>query len=187
MIAEVLTGFYNVIKTYPETWASTTAYALYDFVKPSTYNSHTYLVTTAGTSGSSEPTWSTSNDDTVSSGGVTFTVKDTKCYNTVAPETDEVPYVCFGLLTEAPVGDFADFEAVEDLTFWVNCYSSKSIADISEIADEVMGVCDGATITATGFTSMKCVREFINQPVYDIETGIFQASLRYRVWLDKSG
>jgi len=186
MITEVLTGFYNVIKAYPETWASTTTYALGDFVKASTYNSHTYLVTTAGTTGEDEPTWPTTNDETISSGATTFTTKDTKCYNTMAPQTDEVPYVSWGLLTESPIGDFEDFEAVEDLTFWVNCYSSKSIADIAEIADEVMTVMDGATLTVVGYTNMKCVREFIGQPSPDIETGIFQIPLRYRVWLDKT-
>ena len=42
------------------------------------------------------------------------------------------------------------------------------------------------TLTVTGYTSMKCVREFISSPTWDSETDIFQINLRYRIWLDKS-
>ncbi len=114
------------------------------------------------------------------------TYASTGCYNLIAPASATPPYVSFGLLTESPMGDFADFEAVENLTFFVNCFSSTSIANTCSVADSVMDVMDGATITATGFTSMKCVREFISSPLYDLDTGIYQMSLRFRAWLDKS-
>ncbi len=110
-----------------------------------------------------------------------------ECYNLVAPGSAIPPYITFGLLTETPMGDFADFEAIENLTFYVNCFSSKSIADSCSIADSVMTVMDSATITASGYSSMKCQREFISSPLYDLETGVYQISLRYRIWLDKSG
>ena len=128
MITQIQTGFFNSIKLYPETWASTTAYSAGDFVKPSTYNNHTYLVTTAGTTDTDEPSWSTTNGDSVTDGTVTFKVCDTKCYNTVGPQNAQVPYICFGLLTEVPMGDFEDFEAIENLTFWVNCFSDRSMS-----------------------------------------------------------
>ena len=107
-------------------------------------------------------------------------------YNLIAPASSVPPYISFGLLTESPIGDFEDFEGVENLTFYVNCFSSKSIAETCSVADSVMNVMDGASITASGFTSMKCVREFISSPLFDLETGIYQQSLRFRLWLDKT-
>ena len=103
-----------------------------------------------------------------------------------AKQLDTVPYVTFGLLTESPIGTFADFEAIENLTFWVNAFSDKSTADLAEIADEVMDSLDDKTLNADGYTGMKCLREFISSPTWDSETNIFQISLRYRVWLDKT-
>ncbi len=187
MLSQVNTGFYNALKLYPETWVMNTAYALGDLVKATTYNAHTYKCTTAGTShATTEPTWSTTNGATQMDGTVTWTVYDTKTYNTKAPQGSTFPYVTFGLLSESPIGIFADFEAVENLTFWVNCFSDKSTADVSEIADEVMDALDNISLTVTGYTSMKCLREFISSPLWDLETGVFQINLRYRVWLDKT-
>jgi hypothetical protein len=54
-------------------WAASTAYALADRRAPLTRNGHVYQVSTAGTSGSSEPTWPTSAGATVVDGTVTWT------------------------------------------------------------------------------------------------------------------
>ena len=187
MISAVNSGVYNLLKLWPETWAANTAYAVGDVVKATTYNSHSYKCTVAGTShATTEPTWSTTNGATQTDGTVTWTVYDSKCYQVKAPQASTVPYVTFGLLTEAPIGTFADFEAIENLTYWVNVFSDKSTADLAEIADEVMDSLDDKTITATGYSSMKVVREFISSPTWDLGTGIYQQSLRYRIWLDKS-
>ena len=113
-------------------------------------------------------------------------VSDKKIYQVKAPQSSSVPYVTFGLLTESPIGTFADFEAIENLTFWINVFSDKSTADLAEIADKVMDSLDDKTITVTGYTSMKVVREFISSPTWDLETEIYMQSLRYRVWLDKT-
>jgi len=185
VISAINTGFYNLLKLWPETWQASTVYTVGDVVKASTYDSHAYKCTTAGTSGSSEPTWDTDNGDTTSDGTVTWTTFDPKTYQVKAPESSTVPYVTFGLLTESPMGTFEDFEAIENLTYWVNCFSDKSTADLAEIADEVMDALDDKTITATGYTSMKVVREFISSPTWDLETGIFMQSLRYRIQLSK--
>ncbi|GGR11401.1 hypothetical protein [Deinococcus ruber] len=48
-------------------------YVLNDVVEPTTPNGHTYKVTTAGTTGSSEPSWATGANSTTTSGTVTFT------------------------------------------------------------------------------------------------------------------
>jgi hypothetical protein len=56
-------------------WAATTAYSLNDYRKPTAVNvnGHFYIVTTAGTSGGSEPTWPTAHNSTVVDGTVTWT------------------------------------------------------------------------------------------------------------------
>ena len=186
MLSAINTGFFNLLKLYPETWVANTAYAVGDFVKATTYNNHTYLCTVAGTShATTEPTWLTTNGSTQTDNTVTWKVFDRKLYQVKAPQNSVTPYCTFGLLTESPIGTFADFEAIENLTFWVNCFSDKSTADLAEIADEVMDSLDNKTITVTGYTSMKCQREFISSPVWDSETNIFMQSLRYRIWLSK--
>jgi len=186
MISQSQVGFYNKLKLWPETWAANTAYAVGDVVKATTYNAHSYKCTTAGTTASSELTWSTTNGATQTDGTVTWTVYDPKTYQIIAPQSSTVPYVVFGLLTEMPIATFADFEAVENQTYYVNCFSDKSPADLAEIADEVMTALDDVTLTVDGYTGMKCVREFIGSPIYDMETLILMTPLRYRVWLDKS-
>src|ERR1041385_6647191 len=57
---------------YP-VWESNHLYVVGDIITPTTRNSHIYRVTTAGTSGSTEPTFPTSSAATVVSGQVTFT------------------------------------------------------------------------------------------------------------------
>lgn len=54
-------------------WQSLHNYAVGDIVTPTTPNAHKYRVTTAGTSGASEPVFPTSSAATVVSGTVTFT------------------------------------------------------------------------------------------------------------------
>lgn len=58
---------------YYPVWESTHPYEVGDIVTPTTRNSHKYRVTTAGSSGATEPTFPTSSAATVASGGVTFT------------------------------------------------------------------------------------------------------------------
>ena len=175
-------GFYNLLKLWPETSARATVYAVGDVVKPTTYASHSYKCTTAGTSHASvEPTWSTTNGATTTDGTAVFTTYDSKTYQIKAKQNDTVPYVTFGLLTDTPMATFEDMEKWEDLTYWVNCFSDKSTADMSEIADEVMTALDGSSLTVTGYTHIVCRREFIGSIIWDAETGIFQIPLRYRI------
>lgn len=55
-------------------WAAATAYTLGQHVEPTTPNTYTYEVTTAGTShASTEPTWPTTIGATVTNGTVVFT------------------------------------------------------------------------------------------------------------------
>ncbi len=187
MLSQVNIGFYDKLKLWPETWAAATAYTLGDVVKPTTYASHSYKCTTAGTShAATQPTWGTTNGGTTSDGTVTWTCFDTKTYQVKAPQASTFPYVTFGMETDLPIGTFANQAAIESLTFWVNAFSGISAADVAEIADEIMTALDDVTLTVTGYTSMKCVREFIGTVIWDMETNTFQIPLRYRVWIDKN-
>ena len=186
MLLQINQGFYESLRLYPPTWASTTAYAAGDLVKAVTYASHSYLCTIAGTTASVEPTWSTSNGNTLSDNTVTWKVYDPKTYQIIAPQGSSAPYVVFGLITETPIGDFADFESVENLTYYVNVFSDKSPSDLSQKADNVMDALDSASITASGFTSMKCQHEYIGSPLRDMDTNIYMSPLRFRLWLDKT-
>jgi len=189
-ISAVNVGFYNAIKLWPETWVAATPYALGDIVKPSTYASHSYKCTTAGTSAAvTQPTFGTTNGGTTAdgTGALVWTCFDTKTYQVKSPQASTFPYVTFGMETDLPIGTFADQTAIESLTFWVNAFSGVSAADVAEIADEIMTALDDVTLTVTGYTSMKCVREFIGSVIWDMESNTFQIPLRFRIWLDKSG
>src|ERR1051325_2067304 len=54
-------------------WRASTAVILNDIYLPTTLNGHKYQVTTAGTTGSTEPSWPTSAGATVASGSAVFT------------------------------------------------------------------------------------------------------------------
>ncbi|WP_407538878.1 hypothetical protein Q0M94_11930 [Deinococcus radiomollis] len=62
-------------------------YNLNDLVTPTVANGHYYKVTTAGTSGSTEPTWPTTASGTVVSGTVTFTEQGSTTGTTVIANT----------------------------------------------------------------------------------------------------
>jgi hypothetical protein len=55
------------------TWAASTVYTVNAARVPSVNNGHYYTVTTAGTSGATEPTWPTASAGTVVDGTVTWT------------------------------------------------------------------------------------------------------------------
>ena len=54
-------------------WAASKSYVLNQSIGPTTPNGHRYVCTTAGTSGSTEPTWTTGSGDTVADGSVVWT------------------------------------------------------------------------------------------------------------------
>lgn len=187
MINAVNIGFFNQLKTYPTTWATGIVRAVGDIIKPTSYNSHTYVCTTAGTShATTQPAWSTTNGGTTTDGSAVFTTYDMKTYNVKAPQGATVPYITFGLNTDRPIGTFADQEAIEDLTYWVNIFTSTSVAHLTTLTDLILTVMDDATLSVTGYNPMKCVREFMGSIIWDLETGIYQVPLRYRVWVDKA-
>jgi hypothetical protein len=187
MISAVNSGFYSALKLWPEVWTANTAYAIGELVRPTVYASHCYKCTIAGTSHiTTEPTWGTTNGQATTDNSITWICWGPQTFQVVAPQTSVLPYVIFGMEVEVPVGTFADFEAIENLTYYVNCFSDKSPADIAEITDEVMDALDNVNLTITGYTTMKCKRDYLSPIIYDSEVGVYQASLRYRLMLDKS-
>ncbi len=183
-LTQINTGFFNSLRLFPETWASLAVYALGELVKPVTYASHSYKVTTAGTTASVEPTWITTNGSTCSSGTVIFTCYDEKTYQVNAPQSASMPYVTFGHNTDVPINEFGSFAAIEDLTYWVNIFSNKGVADVNELSDEVNLAIGDATLTVSGGTCLKCRREYTGNIIYDETANSFQIPQRYRVWVD---
>ena len=61
--------------TYPSAWAASTAYALGDYVSATTKNGFRYECTTAGTSGTAEPTWPTTAGTTVTDNTAVWTCR----------------------------------------------------------------------------------------------------------------
>ncbi len=184
MIEQISTGFYSKLRLWPTTWVAATPYALGAIMKPTTYANHAYKCTTAGTSAAvTEPTWGTTNGGTTADGAGTlvWTCFDALTYNTIAPQTAVLPYVTYGLLTDMPISDFADLASIEDLTFYVNCFSSTSVAHALQIADLVNTALQNVSLTIAGYTSMVCKREFMGNVNYEMDTKVFSIPSRYRV------
>ena len=184
MISAFTTGFYNKLKLWPTTWAAGTAYAVGAIMKPTTYASHTYKCTTAGTSAAvTEPSWGTTNGATTADGAGTlvWTCFDTLTYNTLAPQTAVLPYVTFGLLTDIPMGTFEHVAAYEDMTYYVNVFTSTSVAHAMTLAGLVNTALSDITLTITGYTAMKCLREYVGGVIYEPDTKTYQIPMRFRV------
>lgn len=60
--------YIGLIRANKGKWLASTAYALNDYLVPTTSNGRLYKCTTAGTSGASEPTWGTTDGGTTSDG-----------------------------------------------------------------------------------------------------------------------
>lgn len=110
---------------------------------------------------------------------------DKKIYNVMAPQSTSLPYITFGVLTDTTQGIFGNLEKIESMTFWLNVFSDTSPADCFQIADLVATLMDNCDLTIMGYTSMVCNREFISSLVFDITTGVYQITLRYRLMASK--
>jgi hypothetical protein len=71
-------------------WVASEAVALNEMRYPSGTNGHLYKVTTAGTTGASEPSWPTGSGSTVSDGSVVWTEVGTDTF-TVSPTVSSPP------------------------------------------------------------------------------------------------
>lgn len=98
------------VRTNPDAWAASTAYTVREdgdadtgsVVKPATDNGFHFKCTVAGTSGASEPTWPTTEGDTVTDGTVTWeAIKALSQTGTVTSVTDNANFVASGISIEA--------------------------------------------------------------------------------------
>lgn len=87
-------------------WAASTAYSVGDYVLPTAPNGHMYKCTTAGTSGSTQPTWPTTNNGTVTDGTVVWT----ECYSVLEA----------GTFAEVSGGGYARVNLNPSDTNWAN-------------------------------------------------------------------
>lgn len=79
------TAIYVALHLIRGLWAASTIYALPDYVVPTVHNGRVYKVTTAGTSGATQPVWPVTDGGTVVDGTVTWTEQ------TVAMEGGTMP------------------------------------------------------------------------------------------------
>ena len=109
-----------------------------------------------------------------------------KIYHVIARQNVAVPYITFGILTGVPDGTFTSPRAIDKTAWWFNVFSKTGSKDAGEIAGYLSDVLDNASLTVAGYTSLKCVYDFMGSDIYDPETGIHQIPLRYLIWVDKN-
>jgi len=78
------------------------------------------------------------------------------------------------------MGTFESPSIIEDMTFWVNVFSSTSVAHAMSIVGLIKTAMDNASLTITGYTAMKCVREYVGSVMFDNDTRIYSIPMRYR-------
>ncbi len=109
-----------------------------------------------------------------------------KIYHVIARQNVAVPYITFGLLTGVALGTFADPRAIDDTMWWFNVFSKTGSKDAGDIALLLSDVLDNASLTVTGYSSLKCIYDFMGSDIYDVETQIYQIPLRYHIQVDKN-
>jgi hypothetical protein len=112
------------------TWAASTAYALGDYVVPTTSNGFYYECTTAGTSGTTEPTWPTTAGATVTDGTVVWTCRQPAVWTTrgqadanadsVTGEDLFANVYTLGTIESAPAPQIYIFQAGSAIAEWSN-------------------------------------------------------------------
>jgi hypothetical protein len=183
-LSQINEGFYNSLKLFPESWVSTKTYVLGEVIRPTTYNTHTYLVTTTGTTSSTEPTWGSTEGTTQNDGSIVYKICDSKTYQVLAPQSASLPYCVFGCLDQLPINEFGSFDAIDDCNYWVNVFSNKSPADVNELADEVLQSLDDISVSVSGGIVMKSQHTYIGNIIYDDTVKSFQIPIRFKLWVD---
>ena len=109
-----------------------------------------------------------------------------KIYHIIARQQEAVPYITYGIVTDTPIGTFADPRAVDESFWWVNVFSKTGQKNVGELAGYVTDVLDNASLTVAGYSALACLFDFMGADIYDPETEIFQVPLRYRILVDKN-
>ena len=131
-----------------QTWVAATAYALLDYVQPTTPNNNfTYRCTTAGTSGGSEPTFPTTAGGTVNDNTVVWTA--------VAPDYEYALDVA---------GEHTFLKKVNRKPFVIP--NSVQVSSITGDGDGFVGL-----RTDTASSSIRLIREFIEMTLDSSDQG----------------
>lgn len=109
-----------------------------------------------------------------------------KIYHIIARQKIATPYITFGMITDNPMGTFASPRAIDDTTWWFNVFSKTGSKDAGTITGYLTDVLDNASLTIVGYSSLKCVLDFMGSPIYHDDTETYQIPLRYRIWADKN-
>lgn len=136
-------------------WTATTALTLNKFVKPTTSNGHRYEVTTAGTTSAVEPTWPTVAGQTVVSGTVTFTCRDTNRTNGIRP---------FPATTALTTSDSVQPASPNGF------YYKVTTAGTTAASEPVWPTLPGATVTS-GTVTFTCFQKPSQEPVWPTVAG----------------
>lgn len=110
----------------------------------------------------------------------------TGTYHVIAPQSATFAYLTFGMLTDNPLGTFTSPSAVEDTEWWVNVHSKAGSKNAGTIAGLLHTALDNASLTVTGYSALKCVRDYIGSMIYDPETKAYMIPHRYRIQVDKN-
>lgn len=160
----------NLTITIPEsligplytTWAVARAYALGDYVRPTTNNGFIYEATVAGTShAATEPTWPTTEGNTVVDNGVTWTCRKRSLWVASVARV---------------VGDMVRPTAA-DPTKVYRC----TVAGTSHSSEPTWPTTAGQTVVETGGVTWKCMSD----PFAALTAGEDTIDLKYEITADK--
>lgn len=141
-------------------WQASTAYTVDDIVVPTTHNGYRYKCTSAGTSGSTEPTWPTTIGNTVVDNGVTW-----ECDNGIWPASanydtnDIVYYYSSAWHYYSPVAGLSIWCADESVRIyysgsaWQIAFQAKLDLNVTLNDHDAVGILDTFQVdaNATGF------------------------------------
>lgn len=139
---------------FPPAWTASTALALGVYKSPTTLNGNLYRVTTAGTTGGTQPTWPTTIGGTVVDGTVTWTCEKGPWY--INATTGLRHFRSIGSAQLGVTGAFAmpaidwDMAAGDSLIINIHGAFDFSAADEAAVITNRSGSGNGFSILATG-------------------------------------
>lgn len=103
-------------------------------------------------------------------------------YNTFAPEEAKEPYITFDFIAGLP--DYTFDTRFEEVIIQFNIYSgNNSPVEVNNLYDNLKDVYDDGTLSVVGYQHVNMQRE-LNQLVRDIEEGVWQYIVQYRILIE---
>lgn len=107
-----------------DTWQASTAYSVGDYIIPTTTNGYRYECTTAGTSSGTEPTWPTTEDNTVNDGTAVWTCRSLGV-SLIAPPDVKIAFAA-GFSTDGAVDYVETIDSTQTPVNWQSLDDSTS-------------------------------------------------------------